>query len=67
MNVDYKKRIRLIPVSRGGETHVMTGIRPDNVTVKCKDGERSVKLTVVIDKEGGTYGGYEILAPSAIV
>jgi len=63
----YRKRIRLIPVSRGGETHVMTGIRPDEVIVRTADGERNVMVTLVIDKEGGTYGGYELLAPSAII
>ena len=62
---EYKKRIRLIPITRFGQTHVMTGIRPDSVTVVSGEKERAVELTVAIDKEGGTYGGYEMLAPAA--
>lgn len=64
---DYRKRIRLIPVTRGGKTQVMTGVRPDSVTVFNGKEENEINLTVAIDKEGGTYGGYELLAPAAVI
>ncbi len=59
----YRKRIRLIPVTRGGTTHVMTGIKPDKVLVLGKN--EIVGVTVAIDKEGGSFGGYDALMPSA--
>ena len=65
LGADYRKRIRLIPVTRGGETHVMTGVRADSVTAYGRWGGRELSVTLAIDKEGGTYGGYELLLPSA--
>ena len=60
----YKKRIRLVPVTRSGETHVMTGVRVDEVGVYNSSGKREqIVATIVIDKEGGTYAGYEALMP----
>lgn len=63
---DIKRRIRLIPVSRGGVTHVMTGYIPESVEV-LRDGlwERT-DVTLVIDKEEGDFGGYTVLIPSTI-
>ena len=60
-----KKRIRLIPISKNGATHVLVGIKAD--TVKVINGEKSeeIKVTLAIDKEGGTFGGYQALMPSA--
>ncbi len=63
----YRKRIRLIPISRLGQTHVMTGVRPDEVTVIAGSRTGEVDFTIAIDKEGGTYGGYEALAPSVVL
>ncbi len=64
---DVRKRIRLIPVSRGGVTHVLTGIKADSIDI-CK-GERrdAVLATLAIDKEEGSYGGFFALIPSGIV
>ncbi len=60
-----RKRIRLIPISRGGATHVLTGVKPDSVKV-LKDGKREeIKVTLAIDKEGGTFGGFGALMPAA--
>lgn len=62
---DMRKRIRLIPVSMGGRTRVLTGVRVDKVRV-IGDGESSeIVATLAIDKEGGDFGGYELLVPSA--
>lgn len=64
----YKKRIRLVPVTKGGETHVMTGVRVDKIGIYNSSGKcEEVNATVVIDKEGGTYGGYEALMPYAAI
>lgn len=67
LDSDYRKRIRLIPVTRMNGTHVMTGIRPDKVTVIRGKDREEVDFTVAIDKEGGTYGGYEALLPFAVI
>ena len=60
-----KKRIRLIPISRGGQTHVLVGVKADNVRVIKKDKVEELSVTLAIDKEGGDYGGYMALMPSA--
>ena len=68
LNYSFKKRIRLIPVTRNGETHVMTGVRVDSVSVYSQnDKSEEILATVVIDKEGGTFGGYEALLPYAAI
>lgn len=60
-----RKRIRLIPISRGGATHVLTGVKPDSVKV-LKDGKcEEINVTLAIDKEGGTFGGFGALMPAA--
>ena len=63
----YKKRVRLIPVTRSGSTHVLTGVRVDRVSLISKRGIDDVNVSIAIDKEGGSYGGYEALLPSAVV
>ena len=61
-----KKRIRLIPITRGGETHVLMGIKADRVLLLRGDMEDEINVTIAIDKEGGSYGGYDALVPSCI-
>ena len=61
----YRKRIRLIPVTRGDATHVLTGFLPDEVSLEENSG--AVDVTLAIDREGGTYGGMDVLLPSCIV
>ncbi|MBO5907696.1 MAG: sigma-E processing peptidase SpoIIGA [Clostridia bacterium] len=62
---DMRKRIRLIPVSMGGKTRVLTGVRVDKVRVISDSGCAEIVATLAIDKEGGDFGGYELLVPSA--
>ena len=62
---DTKKRIRLIPVTRGGHTHVLVGIKADSVMLVRDDSTEELAVTVAIDKEGGSFGGYKALMPSA--
>lgn len=61
---EIKKRIRLIPVSRGGVTHVLVGIKADSVNVISEGKREEIRATIAIDKEGGTFGGFEALVPS---
>lgn len=63
----FKKRIRLVPVTREGKTHVMTGLRPDEIVIMSNGEQEIVDATLVIDKDGGSYGGFECLVPSCIV
>lgn len=64
LSSEFKKRIRLIPITRGGETHVITGVRLDKVIILNEDGGRQeIDATIGIDKEEGTFGGYFALAP----
>ena len=65
LNRDIRKRIRLIPITRGGVTHVLTGIKADSVKIIKNGNAEELFVTVAIDKEGGTYGGYSALMPSA--
>lgn len=64
LDVKLQKRIRLIPVSRGDQTHVMTGFLPDSV--RCGEAWQQVDVTLAIDKEDGTYGGFDALIPSCV-
>ena len=60
---DLRRRVRLVPVSRGEKTQIMTGIRADSVEIITEKGCEQVSLTVVIDREGGKFGGYDALIP----
>lgn len=62
---NVKKRIRLVPLSRGGETHVMVGVKADAVRLVGGNSEENLRVTLVIDKEGGDFGGYKALMPAA--
>ena len=64
---EMRKRIRLIPISTSTGTKVLTGIKPDCVKLINKDGKcEEISVTIAIDKEDGTYGGFFALLPSAI-
>ena len=64
---EQRRRIRLIPISRGGTTHVLTGVRTDGVFVVAGGTLEPISVTVAIDKEGGSFGGFEALVPSAVI
>lgn len=64
LDSSMRRRIRLIPITSGGATHVVTGVLPDSVVVL--DSNHVVDVTLGIDKEGGTFGGYEALIPSSV-
>ncbi len=60
-----RKRIRLIPISRGGATHVLTGVKPDSVKIVKEGKSEEINVTLAIDKEGGSFGGFGALMPAA--
>ncbi len=63
---EIRRRIRLIPISRGGATHVLTGVRADHVRVITDtDKSEEVSVTLAIDREEGSFGGYDALMPAA--
>ena len=66
---DLKKRIRMIPIKKSGKTVMMIAIKPDSVYVITDGGKRREKIsvTVAIDNEGGTYGGYMGLLPTVAI
>lgn len=65
---EIKRRVRLIPTSRAGGVKILIGIRPDTVRVICKGGKvEEIDVIIAIDKEGGTYGGYEALLPASAI
>ena len=65
---EMRKRIRLIPISTSAGTKVLTGIKPDSVRVINKEGKNEeISVTLAIDKESGTYGGFFALLPSVAV
>ena len=67
LGLGFRKRIRLIPITRMGHTHIMTGVRADSVVIEVGKKQEEVEMTVVIDKDEGTFGGYEALAPLAVI
>ncbi len=65
---DVKRRIRLIPLSGEGGVKILIGIRPSSVRVLCENGKKEeIDVILAIDKEGGTYGGYEALLPASAI
>ena len=66
LDKSFRKRIRLIPVTKDGSTHVITGIRVDEIGVVSGGRIEPVEMTVAIDKEGGTFGGFLALAPGLV-
>ena len=59
----YKGHIRLIPIRRSDKTEILYGLRPDKVSVLIGKKEERIKITIALDNEGGTFGGYEALMP----
>lgn len=64
---NIKRRIRLVPLTKNGTTHIYNGFVPDNVLILYKGKKSSVDVTVVIDKEGGDFGGFLALMPFSAI
>lgn len=59
-----KNRLRLIPINTKEKTDILIGFKADNVSVRVGDRLEPVRVTVAIDKEGGSYDGCYALMPS---
>ncbi|MBO5945112.1 MAG: sigma-E processing peptidase SpoIIGA [Clostridia bacterium] len=57
--------IRIIPIKRNGVVEIEVGIRAQRASVIQKGKENDIKLTFIIDKEGGSFGGYDALIPAS--
>lgn len=60
---EVKKRLRLIPISSGGTTRILKAICPERASVLVGEREEEIRITVAIDDEGESYGGYAALVP----
>ena len=60
---DFKKKVRIIPVSFGGEKKILYGIRPDNIYAVAGGKTEKLSLIIATDEEGDSYGGYSALIP----
>ena len=59
-----KRLVRLIPVNEGGRSVIKLGLRPERVFIRKKNRYVETKLTFIIDREKGTFGGYDALIPA---
>ena len=56
-----------MPLAKNGVTHVYIGFVPDKVEVRYNNRLSCVDVTIVIDKEGGDFGGYLALMPFSAI
>ncbi len=66
-NQNIKRKMRMIPVKKDNGTKMYIGMKPDDIKIITKRRSESVVLTVAIDEDGGTYGGYSGLLPTAVL
>lgn len=64
---EYKRRIKLIPITNGSKTQILVGMKLDTVRVKCENRTEEVDAIVVFNKEEKTYAGYDSLVPSCLI
>ena len=65
INDSLKGCFRIIPIKTSTGSKALAGFKPDAVFVlKDKKSER-INLTVAIDEEGGSYGGFDALISAA--
>lgn len=60
---ELKKRIRIIPVSFGGEKKILYGIKPDNIYAVSGEKNERLSLIIATEEKGDSYGGYSALIP----
>lgn len=66
LDYHYKKQLRVIPTRSLGFEKMLYGFYLDQITLYFGKKQRQAALTIAIDPEGGTYGGFDALAPSQI-
>ena len=65
VNDELNRFIRLIPVSKNGSVTLESGIRPQRAWIIRKRQHVETKLTFIIDREEGSFGGYGALVPAS--
>lgn len=63
--LSVKKRVRLIPVNKNGETVILYGFLSDYVTAVKDRKYENINVTFAVDMKGDLYGGYQALIPAA--
>ena len=64
---ERQKRIRFVPIIQGQSKRLLLGVRPDEVYLIIGNKREQIKTVLVIEKNEGTYGGYDALIPSSVV
>ena len=67
VNGEIKKRIRIIPVSFGGNKKILYGIKPDSAHVITQKRREKVSIIIAVNNEENNFGGYDALIPFAAV
>ena len=57
--------VRLIPINTGCNRSIRIGYRPERVYLANGNRSEEIKVTFIIDEEGGRFGGYEALVPAS--
>lgn len=62
-----KKRIRIIPIKRGGVSEMLYAFTMDEVFLISGKRKEKIPACFAIDKKGEKYGGYDALIPAALI
>lgn len=62
-----KKRVRFIPINMSGVRKLLFAVRPESAFLVFNKKEEQITVTLAIDKDGGTYGGYAALMPVSAI
>ncbi len=62
-----RRKFRIIPVKRDGESRVLYGFISDYVTVVKNGKYENIDVSFAIDMKGDTYGGYPALVPASAI
>ena len=54
-------RFRIIPMNTSAGKRTLVGFKADSVSVVRKKGREDINVTIAIDEEGGSYGGFDAL------
>lgn len=65
--LEFKKRMRIIPVSFGGNKKILYGMKPDSVFVTTKKRKENISVIIAVNNEENDFGGYDALIPFAAV
>ena len=63
--IDFRKRLRIIPVSFGGNKKILYGIKPDYAYAIIGKKNEEIKVVVAVNSDEENFGGYDALIPLA--